>query len=551
MNNKFKSPFILICTLFVLTASTSTKSEYYSEVAKSQKLIMDVYKYTVNNYADKLDLEKYTRSSIKNMVESLDPYTVYMEEEERSNIDMLTKGKYGGVGIQISKRQGELTVIAPIDDTPAQKAGIQSGDVIAKIDTVLTDKLSSTDAAKLIRGKKGSTVVLHIKRIGYDNLLDFPLVRDEIKVNDVAWFGKVNDDIGYVRLTRFSKNSSGEIKEALISLVNQNTGGIILDLRDNPGGLLQSSIEILDMLIPKGELLLSTKGRIKKSNRDYFSQKDPIIPENVKIAVLINNGSASASEIVSGTLQDLDRGIVVGRQSFGKGLVQSVYGLDKKRSLKLTTAKYFIPSGRLIQKEGYLDEKIISDLTELDSLFYTTGGRLVKGGGGISPDLKVEKPDYGPLTTACWRKGMYFSFVQQQKMKYKTLEDVNTNLELLSDFSEFIESKELKIDLTGEKIFNDVKEKLLTIDSTDVELISAFDKINQFLDKKKSQLIYEESEEIIHRLKLEFSNHFKGKHGRYMESFKRDIDVIEAIEYLSDEQAYEYIFSVENISDKD
>ena len=387
--------------------------------------------------------------------------------------------------------------------------------------------------------------MLHIKRIGYDTLLDFPLVRDDIKVKDVAWFGKVNDDIGYVRLTRFSKNSSGEI------IPNKNTGGIILDLRDNPGGLLQSSIEILDMLIPKGELLLSTKGRIKKSNRDYFSKKNPIIPENVKIAVLINNGSASASEIVSGTLQDLDRGIIVGRQSFGKGLVQSVYGLDKKRSLKLTTAKYFIPSGRLIQKEGYLDKQIVSDHSELDSLFYTSGGRLVKGGGGISPDLKVEKSDYGPLTTSCWRKGMYFSFVQQEKKKYKTLEDVNTNSELLNDFSQFIESKELKIDLTGEKIFTDAKEKLLSIDSTDIELISAFDKINQFLEKKKSQLIYEESEEIIHRLKLEFANHFKGKRGRYMESFKRDIDVIEALEYLSDEQAYEYIFSVESISNKD
>ncbi|MBH49317.1 MAG: hypothetical protein CMG69_00980 [Candidatus Marinimicrobia bacterium] len=551
MNNKFKSTFILICTLLVLTASTSTKSEYYSEVAKSQKLIMDVYKYTVNNYADELDLEEYTRSSIKNIVESLDPYTVYMEEEERSNIDMLTKGKYGGVGIQISKRQGELTVIAPIDDTPAQKAGIQSGDVIAKIDTFLTNNLSSTDAAKLIRGKKGSTVVLHIKRIGYDNLLDFPLIRDDIKVNDVAWFGKVNDDIGYVRLTRFSKNSSGEIKEALISLVNENTDGIILDLRDNPGGLLQSSIEILDMLIPKGELLLSTKGRIKKSNRDYFSQKDPIIPEDIKIAILINNGSASASEIVSGTLQDLDRGIVIGRQSFGKGLVQSVYGLDKKRSLKLTTAKYFIPSGRLIQKEGYLDKKIVSDLTEIDSLYYTSGGRLVKGGGGISPDLKIKNFEYGPLTTACWRKGMYFSFVQQQKKRYKTLEDVNTNFELLNDFAQFIESKELKIELTGEKLFADAKDKILTIDSTDVELISAFDKINQFLKKKKSQLIYEESEEIIHQLKLEFANHFNGKRGRYMESFKQDIDVIEAVEYLSDEKAYEYIFSVNKILDKE
>ena len=200
--------FVLILGTFILLAAASTsKSDYYNEVAKSQKLIMDVYKYTVNNYADKIKLDEFTRSSIINMVESLDPYTVYMEEDEKQSIDMLTKGKYGGVGMEISKRQGELTVIAPIDDSPAQRAGIQSGDIISKIDTVITKDLSSTDAAKLIRGKKGTTVILHIKRIDFDELLVFPLVRDDIKVKDVRWFGMINDDIGFIRLGRFSKNS--------------------------------------------------------------------------------------------------------------------------------------------------------------------------------------------------------------------------------------------------------------------------------------------------------------------------------------------------------
>ena len=549
MIKKIKSTILIFGTLLLLTGATTSKSDYYNEVAKSQKLIMDVYKYTVNNYADKLNLEEFTRSSIKNMVESLDPYTVYMEEDDRQSIDMLTKGKYGGVGIQISKRQGELTVIAPIDNTPAQRAGIQSADVIAKIDSIFTKDLSSTDAAKLIRGKKGTTVILHIKRVGYDEFLEFPLVRDDIKVKDVAWFGMIDEEIGYIRLTRFSKNSAGEMEETLLSLMKQNPHGIILDLRDNPGGLLQSSIGILDMLIPKGELLLSTKGRIKKSNREFISQKDPFVPEHIKIAVLINNGSASASEIVSGTIQDLDRGIVIGRKSFGKGLVQSVYGLDKKRSLKLTTAKYFIPSGRLIQKEGYLDDDMVTEADKLDSLFYTTNGRIVKGGGGITPDLEVSKPNFGPLTTACWRKGLFFSFVQQEKSKYKNLLEVKENQNLLNDFSEFFDKKEIDVLLSGEKLYKDTKKKLLNLDSTNVDLLSALNKIDLFFIQKENGLILEESVELNHRISLEFANYFDGIQGKFRESFNRDLDVREAIDYLSDDQAYDHIFSVENLSD--
>ncbi len=549
MNPKIKSLILLVGILWISLASPSSKSDYYSEVAKSQKLIMDVYKYTMNNYADKLNLEEFTRASIKNMVGSLDPYTVYLEEEERSSIDMLTKGKYGGVGLQISKKQDKLTVIAPFDDTPAYKAGIQSGDVIWKIDSTFTKKLSSTDAAKLIRGKKGTTVVLHIKRFGFDELIEFPLVRDDIKIKDVAWYGKINDETGYVRLTRFSKNSTGEMKTALEYLVKENSKGIILDLRDNPGGLLQSSINILDMFISKGDTLLSTKGRIKKSNRSFTSNRDPIVPEDVKISVLINNGSASASEIVSGTIQDLDRGLVIGRKSFGKGLVQSVYRLDEKRSLKLTTAKYYIPSGRLIQKEGFLDEEIIEDNNELDSLFYTTNGRLVKGGGGISPDLIVEKPDYGSLTIACWRKGLFFSFVQREKHKYETVEDVVDNHDLLSEFSTYVKDYKLDINLPGEKLYTDLQKKFNSLDSTNVHLLSAFSHIDQFIETKESNLIEEESEELLNRLTIEFANQLNGPKGKFMESFKNDLDVQKAIEVLSNEQAYDHIFSIKNLSE--
>jgi carboxyl-terminal processing protease len=379
--------------------------------------------------------------------------------------------------------------------------------------------------------------------------LIFPLVRDDIKVKDVRWFGMINDNIGFIRLGRFSKNSVQETREAIISLMENNPNGIILDLRDNPGGLLHSSIEILDMLVPKGELLLSTKGRIKKSNRKFYSKKDPIVPENIKLAILINNGSASASEIVSGTIQDLDRGIIIGRKSFGKGLVQSIYPLDQKRSLKLTTAKYFIPSGRLIQKEGYVADDIVTNANTVDSIFSTTKGRIVKGGGGITPDLIVKVPEYGSLTTACWRKGLFFSFVQQEKYKYQSSNDVKNNTYLLDDFSKFLEKKEIDVILSGEKIYNDTKEKFFAMDSTDSDLLLAFKKIDQFLKRKESSLFSEESQDIYHRILLEFANHFDGVHGRFMESFNRDLDVKEVLNYLSNEQDYNYIFTVESLSD--
>jgi carboxyl-terminal processing protease len=316
------------------------------------------------------------------MLSDLDPYTVYLESEDRDNLDMLTHGKYGGVGIKLGKRDDYLTVISPMEDSPAMRAGILSGDIISKIDEEEVKDISLDDAAKLIRGKKGTTVVLTIIRIEKEEPIEFYLTRTDIMVQDVPYAEMINDDIGYIVLTRFSKNAPMEMKNALRSLIDQGMNNLILDLRNNPGGLLSAAIEILELIFPKGEKLLWTKGRTKESNREFISRKNPLLDSKIKIAVLINEGSASASEIVSGVIQDLDRGIVIGNKSFGKGLVQSVYGIDQKRSLKITTAKYYIPSGRLIQKPDYLNEKVIKSVAMKDSVFTTKGGRNVEEGGG-------------------------------------------------------------------------------------------------------------------------------------------------------------------------
>ena len=357
---QYNKKFIRISVLSIAVIAISlfslalTKSDVYRELARSQRLINEVYKSLITRYADRLATEKFTKTVINNILDDLDPYTVYMEEDEKEGLDLLTRGKYGGVGINLGERDKKLTVISPIDDSPAKRKGIIAGDIIVKIDESPTAEMSLDDAASHIRGPKGTDVTLSIKRFGNEQLIDFVLTRDDITVKDVTYAGMLDNETGYIRLTRFSKNSGPELRSSILNLQRDNARRIIIDLRYNPGGLLQSAIEILDMLLPKGELLLSTKGRLPEANKRYTARKKPIIEDDVKIAILINEGSASASEIIAGTVQDLDRGVIIGTPSFGKGLVQSVYGLggSGKRSLKVTTAKYYIPSGRLIQKPG-------------------------------------------------------------------------------------------------------------------------------------------------------------------------------------------------------
>ena len=394
---KVKTVFIFH---FSFVAIAATKQDIYRKIKDSQRTINNVYKYLITHYVDDIDLEKFTKMSIDNMLSDLDPYTVYLVDDQKSGLDMLTSGQYGGVGIQIGKRDNVITVIAPTDDSPAKRAGIMAGDVLINIDGEDTVSMSMDDAAKLIRGKKGSSVVLTIERFNEEEPIDFTLTREDIPVKDVSYFGMLDESIGYIRLTRFSKNSANEVEKAIVSLKSNDLSSIVLDLRDNPGGLLNSAVSILDMFIEKDELLVGTDGKARQSSKKYYSKSDPIVSDDIQIAVLINGGSASASEIVAGAMQDLDRGVVVGRQSFGKGLVQTVYNIDRNKALKVTTAKYYIPSGRLIQKSGYLPEEILADTTEADSLFETIGGRIVKGGKGIIPDYVVESDDRMPILLA-------------------------------------------------------------------------------------------------------------------------------------------------------
>ncbi len=532
---------VFFSLLFVSILSFAfTKSDVYRELARSQRLINEVYKSLITRYADRLDTEKFTKIVINNILDDLDPYTVYMEEDEKEGLDLLTKGKYGGVGINLGVREKKLTVISPMDNSPAKRKGVISGDIIVKIDGLLTKEMSLDDAEKHIRGPKGTDVILSIKRFGDEKLIDFTLTRDNITVKDVAYTGMLDDKTGYIRLTRFSKNSGPEMRSAIKNLQTESASRIVIDLRDNPGGLLQSAIEILDMMTPKGSTLLSTKGRLPESNKHYISRKDPILGEDTKIAILINEGSASASEIIAGAVQDLDRGVIVGTQSFGKGLVQSVYGLDGsgKRNLKVTTAKYYIPSGRLIQKPGYIDDEVIINDDQEDSLFYTIGGRKVKGGGGIFPDYEVEMPKTTPLVLECWRKGLFFNFAQERQHRYDTYDDALVDVTILDDFKSYLDNQDIDVNTNGEKDLEKAREKILSLDSTNMDLTHAFDFVETFIIDREALLYDEEVDLLKRRLYLELIGIMKGSEYRVEESIKDDPVVMKAKEILQDPIGY-------------
>lgn len=532
----------LILPIAIVTGAISlavTQSSLYRQIGESQRLFNQVYNQIFSTYVDELDPEAFTKASIQSITQNLDPYTVFMVEDEQHQINVLSKGKYGGVGIQLGYRNKTMSVVAPMDGGPAKKAGIISGDVILKVNDEDVKKMTFNEAASNIRGKKGTEVKLTIKRYSEDEPIVFNLVRSTIKVKEITYSGMLSPSTGYVRLNRFSRNTPNEMRKAFQQLLNQNSKEIIIDLRDNPGGLLSSAVAILDMIIQKDSPLVSTKGRTKDSNRSFYSRRKPLIPDDIKIAVLINQGSASASEIVAGAIQDLDRGIILGQKSYGKGLVQSQYEIDDKRSIKVTTARYYIPSGRFIQKRDYIDDKYILNKTEEDSVFTTMNGRNVLGNGGITPDSTITPERMAALSSQYWRRGYFYSFAQQNKHRYQTFSEVLDDLTIIDKFNEFIKEQEDDIQLPGEKELGQVKEKIAALDSMNAEVNQALETLSQFYANQEEKSIASESEDIRQVIILEFAGLMNGPEGRVKQALKDDKIVKVALDILSDKLVYE------------
>jgi carboxyl-terminal processing protease len=387
-------------------------------------------------------------------------------------------------------------------------------------------------------------VVLTIARYGETEPLDFELRRDNITVEDITYADFIGEDIAYIRLTRFSRNSASDMKKSLQNLSDQGMEKLIIDLRGNPGGLLEAAIDILELLIPEGHDLLFTRGRYDEASKEFRSGRSPIISEDLSLVILIDGGSASASEIISGAVQDLDRGIIIGTPSFGKGLVQSVFPIDKENSIKITTAKYYIPSGRFIQKPGYLEEEIdIGPEHDSTKVFNTVGGREVTELGGITPDIEVEMSSTLVLARECWRRGLFFKYASLYMQNHELVLPVIVDDEILEDFRGFLSSKELTLNLEGEKQFRTL---LTSIDSTAAAapiMKSSLETIEHYYDDLKAERFDIERDGLILGLEREFSFQLGGTEARIASSFDDDPIILKAIDVLSDQITYDSVLT--------
>ena len=523
----------------------SQQLDIYREIARSQQQIMTVYKYLVTEYIHELDIPQLTSAMINSMLENFDPYTEYYEEKDLEDLNIKTTGEFSGVGLQIYMYEGELTVVGPIEGSPAFRAGIFTGDKITHIDTVPTDGMELKDATNLIRGEKGTDVVLTIKKPITNAVYDYTINRDIIAIKDIPYYGMVDPAVGYLRITNFSENTPKETADAFLSLMDQGAKNLIIDLRDNPGGLLSSSLDMLDLILPEGLDMVSTKGRTGKILRDYKSLNKTIVSEDINITVLINGASASASEIVAGVLQDHDRAVIIGSKSFGKGLVQSVIAINSTSALKITNSKYYIPSGRSIQKREYIDENLLAvERSKEDSLFTTKGGRNVHGGGGITPDILIENSEQYPLASAIYRDGGFFRFAQETSNQYSSFEEVSNDSELMDKFANFIKENDITGYIDGENELEEAKEKLIKEDNKNIFLNNAFNVIENQIKKSQSDMLETEKDFIEKMLLGWFAFYYEGDKGRYEFTLKDDKAVQKSLEILLDNELYVSILSV-------
>lgn len=547
--------FLLLFTsiLWVFNTTATGNDDIYYRIDKGLFYLKEVFETVSRNYVDDIDPEGLSKSAISGMLQELDPYTVFYEDPGSENLRMITSGKYGGVGMEISLQNGKITVLAPMDETPAKKAGVQSGDVITKIDGESAKNLTLEEASHKLRGKVGTKVTIEIERPMVEEPITLTLTRQEIVINDVTFAEFIEPGTAFIRLSRFSDKAGKELKEAIRGLKSEGEiENLILDLRGNPGGLLSAAVDVVDIFVRPGELVVSTRGAHETESK-FYSEQEPLLPTQ-SLAVLIDQYSASASEIVAGALQDLDRGVLVGKRTFGKGLVQKVFPVDKvtQSYFKVTTAKYYTPSGRSIQKEDYKKNRSVfidlSDSVEYDKRvnFYTKNGRVVHGGGGIKPDVEIDEEEPDRLLRILSARGYLFQFAVDYLSRHPDLKNgsgVAVTDQMLNQFMDFIKSKDLKIEMEGEK---ELKEFIRIAESKDYndDIKDLATVALQKLEAQRGKILQPNQERLRQMLEVEFAEKLGDSKARIRSSLAYDAQAKKALEVLHNLEEYNQILAV-------
>jgi len=558
-----KRQHIILSILIILTLLTplayqtmylqADESDYYSKIQKGLKYFQKVYDRVQSHYVEEIDPYEFVKAGIDGMLDALDPYTVFIEQEADTRLRIITTGKYGGVGMEIGMRNNRITVINPMDNSPAKKAGVKAGDIIEKIDEENVSDITLGNISQRLRGPVGTDVELTVLRPGFADEIIMKFQRDEIVIDDVDYADMVQPGVGYIRLTGFTDKAGSELRQAIKNIQRKgDVEALILDLRGNSGGLLESAVEILGVFLPKGTTVVKTKG-FRDGEHSFQTHTNPLLLD-VPLAVLVDRGSASASEIVAGALQDLDRAIIVGTETFGKGLVQKVYNIDKNSStkIKITTAKYYIPSGRCVQKQDYTESKSVFYNGETDTIsisdqashFFTTNQRKVFEKGGITPDRHIKVDDVHFVVTELWQSSSIFNFAVNYHQQNKNWTgDVGVTDEIFNQFITFSQSEDFEYLIEGE---NELNSFLDTARESDLpqNIIDSGEELLIELNALKESDIFNHKDEITRILLSEMTEKYYGTKDKIKYSLNQDEQLHEAIDVVLNIGEYKKILAI-------
>ena len=537
---RFRNSIIIILSAICLIAASKSDDDYF-EISKNLKIMASVYEKLNSNYVDELLPGKIMKTGINAMLKSLDPYTVYISESEIEDFRFATTGEYGGIGATIKIKEQRVLVTELYENSPATISDLRVGDQLISIDGITLENLSIDEIGTLLKGAAESEIVLSIVRENQD--IDIKIVRKDIQIPAVSFSKKIAKNIGIIKLTSFTQTSYSEFKKALTALQKNDVDKLIIDLRSNGGGLLNEAVKIVNLFIDKGQKVVSTKSRIKEMNRTYITQELPIA-KDMSVVVLVDEMSASASEIVAGSLQDLDRGVVVGNTSFGKGLVQQTKPVSFGGQIKLTVAKYYTPSGRCIQKVDYSEgKKSIAIADSLVKEFKTQNGRTVTDSRGIEPDIMVKSSYYNSLTEKLLFDDYISDFTNVEIKNIKDSIDPSTYVlseDAYSRFSQFVLDQDVKYTTESYQLLESLKESAVREDRFNenikifIDLDSIFSaNISRDLKKYKDEISFFIENEIISR------THYQS--GRIEASLKYDSCVTKALEVLNADSLYYHI----------
>lgn len=535
--------------LFFPILSYAQEKQNNFEISKSIDIYNNVLRYLNMNYVDEINPAELNETAINAMLKELDPYTVFIPESEIEDVRLLTMGEYGGIGAIIQYYDDNVHISEPYENFPAHKAGLLPGDAILEINGVNTEKKTVSEVSELLKGQPGSQLTLKIRREGEKNIITKTLTREKIKIDNIPYYTVLDGGIAYIILNQFTKDAAKELKEAFLKMKSENElKGVVIDLRGNGGGLLNEAIDIVNIFIPKNKLVVYTQGKTPDQNRNYYTKYEAEDTE-IPLAILVNESSASASEIVSGSIQDFDRGVIVGQRTFGKGLVQNILPMTYNTQMKVTVSKYYIPSKRCIQEIDYSKKTKNDTLAKNDTLgpeFKTANGRIVYEGHGIQPDVKIEPEILSTITVHLYAQNMIFKYANKFYREHKTIappEEFEITDEIYNDFVNFVEEQDFSYTSESEKDFEELI-KTAKLEGYYDNIKEQLDVLEKELRSHKDNDLINNKEEISEILKMEIVGRYYFQKGKIISSLKDDPELNRAVEILLDsngENEYENI----------